>query len=52
MDATQEKSMQDFGSRNLKEGIFEDNINLDSDGGWIRIKDQWRVVAEKAYIHI
>jgi hypothetical protein len=28
-----EKSIQDFGGRNQKEGIFEDNINLDPDGG-------------------
>ena len=33
MDGTQEKSIQDFGGRNQKEGIFEDNINLDPDGG-------------------
>jgi hypothetical protein len=29
MDGTQQKSMQDFDGRNLKECIFEDNINLD-----------------------
>ena len=33
MDGTKEKIMQDFGGRNPKEGIFEDNINLDPDGG-------------------